>query len=135
MGHDISGYIIRDFVYIPFQTSLKVNRKMYDQIFYLLYILSFVIGSIAGLVFSYKKYTEPFITRNIDLIALILAIIGWMLVLNYPLISIIPSFVTIAIGVFLIAIVIGMRPGYGRYETIIGFALAGLIWILRTVIL
>jgi energy-converting hydrogenase A subunit L len=37
--------------------------------------------------------------------------------------------------VFLIAIVIGMRPGYGRYETIIGFALAGLIWILRTVIL
>jgi energy-converting hydrogenase A subunit L len=37
--------------------------------------------------------------------------------------------------VFLIAMVIGMRPGYGRYETIIGFVLAGIIWILGTVIL
>ncbi len=104
------------------------------QILYLVYILSFVIGSIAGLVFSYKKYTEPFITRNIDLIALVLAIIGWMLALNFPL-TMIPYYVSITIGVFLIAMVIGMRPGYGRYETLIGFGLAGLIWILRTVIL
>lgn len=108
---------------------------MNDQILYLLYILSFVIGSIVGLVFSYKKYTEPFITRNIDLVALILAIIGWMLALNNSLITIIPSYVSITIGVFLIAMVIGMRPGYGRYETIIGFGLAGIIWILGTVIL
>jgi energy-converting hydrogenase A subunit L len=108
---------------------------MNDQILYLVYILSFVIGSIVGLVLSYKKYTEPFVTRNIDLIALILAIIGWMLAINYPLLTMIPSYISITIGVFLIAMVIGMRPGYGRYETIIGFALAGLIWILRTVIL
>ncbi len=108
---------------------------MNDQILYLLYILSFVIGSIVGLVLSYKKYTEPFVTRNIDLIALILAIMGWMLAINYLLLTMIPSYISITIGVFLIAMVIGMRPGYGRYETIIGFALAGLIWILRTVIL
>ena len=85
---------------------------MIDQILYLLYIISFVIGSIAGLLFSYKKYTEPFITRNIDLVALILAIIGWMLAINNSLISIIPSYISITIGVFLIAMVIGMRPGY-----------------------
>jgi energy-converting hydrogenase A subunit L len=108
---------------------------MIDQILYLLYILSFVVGSIVGLVLSYKKYTEPFITRNIDLVALILAIIGWMLALNNSLITIIPTYISITIGVFLIAMVIGMRPGYGRYETIIGFVLAGIIWILGTVIL
>ncbi len=108
---------------------------MNDQILYLIYILAFVIGSIVGLVLSYKRYTEPFVTRNIDVIALILAIIGWILALNFPLLTMIPYYVSITIGVFLIAMVIGMRPGYGRYETIIGFALAGLIWILRTVIL
>jgi energy-converting hydrogenase A subunit L len=58
-----------------------------------------------------------------------------MLALNNSLITIIPSYVSITIGVFLIAMVIGMRPGYGRYETIIGFVLAGIIWILGTVIL
>lgn len=108
---------------------------MNDQILYLVYILAFVIGSIVGLVLSYKKYTEPFITRNIDLIALILAIIGWMLAVNFALLAIIPYYISITIGVFLIATVIGMRPGYGRYETVIGFAIAALIWILRTVTL
>lgn len=107
---------------------------MTDQIIYLIYVLSFVIGSIVGLVLSYKKYSEPFITRNIDMVALILAIIGWMLTLNSSLIFMVPYYISITIGVFLIAMVIGMRPGYGRYETVIGFAISGIIWILRTVL-
>jgi len=107
---------------------------MNDQVIYLVYILSFVIGSIVGLVLSYKKYTEPFVRKNIDAVALILAIIGWMLAVNSPLLAVIgvTVYVSITIGVFLIAMVIGMRPGYGRYETVIGFALAALVWILRT---
>lgn len=107
---------------------------MTDQIIYLIYVLSFVIGSIVGLVLSYKKYSEPFITRNIDMVALILAIIGWMLTLNSSLIFMVPYYISITIGVFLIAMIIGMRPGYGRYETVIGFAISGIIWILRTVL-
>jgi len=108
---------------------------MTDQIIYLIYVLSFVIGSIVGLVLSYKKYSEPFITRNIDIMALILAIIGWTLALNSSLIFMVPYYISITIGVFLIAMVIGMRPGYGRYETVIGFAISGIIWILRTVLI
>lgn len=107
---------------------------MDNQITYLIYILSFVIGSIVGLVFSYKKYTEPFIRKNLDITAVILALIGWILVLNFSLITIIPYYVSITLGIFMIALVIGMRPGYGRYETVIGFAVAGIIWILRTVL-
>lgn len=68
------------------------------------------------------------------MVALILAIIGWMLTLNSSLIFMVPYYISITIGVFLIAMVIGMRPGYGRYETVIGFAISGIIWILRTVL-
>ena len=105
------------------------------QIIYLLYVLAFIIGSITGLVLSYKKYTEPFVRKNIDLAALILALIGWIITINYSLIEpLIPYYATITIGIFLIAMVIGMRPGYGRFETVIGFAVAGIIWIIRTVL-
>ena len=107
---------------------------MDNQIFYLIYVLAFVIGSIIGLVLSYKKYTEPFIRKNTDITALAIAIIGWLLALNFALIPVIPYYISITMGVFLIAMVIGMRPGYGRYETVIGFAVAGIIWILRTVL-
>jgi energy-converting hydrogenase A subunit L len=106
-----------------------------DTQIYLLYILAFVIGSVLGLIFSYKKYTEPFIKKNIDVAALIMAIIGWVLALNAQLIPVVPEFITVTVGVFLFAMVFGMRPGYGRYETVIGFAVAGIIWILRTVLL
>lgn len=106
-----------------------------DNQIYLIYVLSFVIGSVVGLLFSYKKYTEPFIKKDIDVAALVLAIIGWFLALNFALIPLIPYYISTTVGVFLFAMVIGMRPGYGRYETVIGFAVAGIIWILRTVLL
>jgi len=100
-----------------------------NEVTYLIYIISFIIGSILGLVLSYRKYTAPFVTKNIDIVALVLAIIGWMLAVNSQLLTFIPSYITITIGIFLIALVIGMRPGYGRYETVIGFALAALVYV------
>jgi energy-converting hydrogenase A subunit L len=101
-----------------------------NDITYLIYILSFTIGSVAGLVLSYKKYTAPYVTKNIDIVALILAIVGWVLTINSQLISALVSpVITVTVGIFLIAIVIGMRPGYGRYETVIGFAISALIWV------
>ena len=96
---------------------------------YLIYIISFVLGSIVGLVLSYRKYTAPYVTKNIDIIALVVSIIGWMLVINSHLIVLIPIYLSITIGIFLVAMVLGMRPGYGRYETIIGFILAAIVWI------
>ncbi len=108
---------------------------MDNQLIYFVYVLSFIIGSLLGLVLSYRKYTEPFVRKNIDLAALILALIGWIITVNYSLLEpLIPYYLSITIGVFLIAMVIGMRPGYGRYETITGFVVAGIIWILRMVI-
>lgn len=106
-----------------------------SETIYLLYILSFVLGSIIGLVLSYRKYKAPYAIGKIDVIALVLAVLGWFLVLNSILITFIPAYITITIGVFLLAMVLGMRPGYGRNETFIGIIIAGVIWIIRTVIL
>jgi energy-converting hydrogenase A subunit L len=106
-----------------------------NETIYLLYILSFVLGSLVGLVLSYQKYKAPYALGKIDAIALVLAIVGWFLALNSVLITFIPSYITITIGVFLLAMVLGMRPGYGRNETFIGIIIAGIIWIIRTVIL
>ncbi|MDI6644091.1 MAG: DUF2104 domain-containing protein [Methanobacteriaceae archaeon] len=106
-----------------------------DQTIYLIYIVSFVLGSIVGLLFSYKKYKLPFVSEKFDLVAIILSIIGWFLFLNSPLISFIPSYISITIGLFLVALVVGMRPGYGRYETLTGFIISLIIWIIRTVLL
>lgn len=109
---------------------------MDNIIIYLIYVFVFIIGSIVGLLLSYKKYTEPFVRKNIDLTALILALVGWFITINYSLIEpLIPYYYTIIFGIFLIAMVIGMRPGYGRFETVIGFAVAGIIWIIRMVLI
>lgn len=103
--------------------------------YYLAYLLSFVIGMITGLVLSYKKYTEPFVTKNIDTLALVISIIGWALFLNSQFITLIPQYISITIGLFLIAIVLGMRPGYGRYELVIGFIISAIIWAVGMVLL
>ena len=106
-----------------------------DLTTYLAYILSFVIGMIVGLVLSYKKYTEPFVSKNIDLVALVISIIGWILFLNNQFITLIPQYISITVGLFFIAIVLGMRPGYGRYELATGFIVSGLIWLVGMVLL
>lgn len=106
-----------------------------DLTIYLVYILSFVIGMVLGLLLSYKKYTEPFVSKNIDLAALVISVIGWILFLNSQLIMLIPQYISITVGLFLVAIVLGMRPGYGRYELAIGFIVSGLIWLVGMVLL
>ncbi|NYB52833.1 MAG: DUF2104 family protein [Methanobacteriaceae archaeon] len=106
-----------------------------NETIYLIYILSFVLGSLLGLVLSYRKYKAPYALGKLDIFAMVLAVIGWGLALNSVLITFIPQYITISIGVFLLAMVLGMRPGYGRNETFIGIIIAGIIWILRTVIL
>lgn len=103
--------------------------------YYLVYILSFVIGMIIGLLLSYKKYTEPFVSKNIDIVAFIISIVGWILFLNSQLIMVIPQYISITIGLFFIATVLGMRPGYGRFELVIGFIVSTIIWIIGMVLL
>ena len=101
-----------------------------DELIVLIYLLVFIIGSLLGLLISYKKHTEPFIINNIDIVALIISIIGWILLINYGLFDLllnilgITSIIIISIALFLIGFVIGMRPGYGRYETGIGILIS-----------
>ncbi|AUB56481.1 NiFe hydrogenase [Methanobacterium subterraneum] len=106
-----------------------------NETIYLAYILSFVLGSLLGLVLSYRKYKAPYAIGKLDALAVVLAMVGWTLALNSALITFIPYYITITIGVFLLAMVLGMRPGYGRNETFIGIIIAGVIWIIRAVIL
>ena len=97
---------------------------------YMIYLLAFVIGSIAGLLYSYKKHGEPYILKGLEVPALIIAIIGWILVINFHF-----NMITFAIGLFLVGFVIGERPGYGRGETVIGVAAGLLIHIIIRVLL
>lgn len=105
------------------------------EFLYLIYLISFVIGSIVGLLLSYKKYSAPFVTEKIDSIALVVSIMGWLILLNNQLIVLIQPFVSITVGLFMVAMVLGMRPGYGRYETLIGFLVSGAVWLLTTTFL
>jgi energy-converting hydrogenase A subunit L len=105
------------------------------EFLYLIYLISFVIGSIVGLLLSYKKYSAPFVTEKIDSIALVVSIIGWLILLNNQLIVLIQPFVSITVGLFMVAMVLGMRPGYGRYETLIGFLVSGAVWLLTNTFL
>ncbi|MDD3985609.1 MAG: DUF2104 family protein [Methanobacterium sp.] len=106
-----------------------------NETIYLIYIISFVLGSITGLVLSYRKYKAPYVTQNIDIIALIISIIGWILTINSQYLTFITHYITITLGVFLIAIVFGIRPGYGRYETLIGFIVSAILWAIGRMLL
>ncbi|MEO2117962.1 MAG: DUF2104 domain-containing protein [Methanocaldococcus sp.] len=81
-------------------------------------IILFIIGNFIGLEYSYKKYASPYVERKIDKIALVLSIIGGILI-NTPLYM---------IGCLLIGFPLGMRPGYGRIEFIVGLIVALLIY-------
>jgi energy-converting hydrogenase A subunit L len=105
-----------------------------NELFYLIYLLTFIIGAISGLLISYKKHGEAFIINKIGMISLIISIVGWTLLFNYNLIPLF-SAIIIAIALFLIALVFGMRPGYGRIETIIGIMISTIIWIISYLIL
>ena len=104
-----------------------------NELFYLIYLLAFIIGAILGLLISYRKHKEAFIINKIDIVSLIISIVGWTLLFNYNLIPIF-SVIIISIALFLIALVFGMRPGYGRKETVMGIMISAVIWIISYLI-
>ena len=100
-----------------------------EELFYMIYIIVFIAGSIAGLLLSYKKHMEPYIISEIDILTLVLSIIGWFLLFNHGLNRFISSEILLVIAFFLIGLAIGRRPGYGRKETAIGILIAAVVWI------
>ena len=92
---------------------------------YLIYLLTFVVGSILGLLYSYKQHGEPFVADGqLNILACIISIVGWVLAINTG------NIILRGIGFLLAGFVMGERPGYGRKETIIGFVIALIIYLL-----
>ncbi|MBE6499145.1 MAG: DUF2104 domain-containing protein [Methanobrevibacter thaueri] len=86
---------------------------------YMIYIITFTVGSILGLVYSYSKHGEPFVAvTKSNIPFLIISIIGWFLGFNSR------NIILSAVGFFLAGFVMGERPGYGRKETAIGLIIA-----------
>lgn len=105
---------------------------MIEYLNYLIYILTFIIGSIAGLLWSYKNHSQPYIINGLDSVALIVAIIGWIFVFLGGILwtNIIASFILLAIGFFMVGFVFSERPGYGRKETAIGIVVGIVIYVI-----
>lgn len=97
---------------------------------YLIYILTFVIGSILGLLWSYKKHDEPYVIKGLDIAITVIALIGWILIFNFTW-----SVILLAIGFFLVGFVLNERPGYGRLETVIGIVVSAVIYLIWHLIL
>ena len=92
---------------------------------YMIYILAFAVGSIVGLVYSYKQHGEPFVAvTDINIIALVIAIVGWFLAFNSG------NVILSAAGFLLGGFVMGERPGYGRKETAIGLIIAIIVYLI-----
>ncbi|MEE1128558.1 MAG: energy-converting hydrogenase subunit EhaL family protein [Methanobrevibacter sp.] len=86
---------------------------------YMIYILAFAVGSILGLLYSYKKHGEPYVVVNeFDMPSAAVSIIGWCLAFNAG------NVILQAIGFLLGGLIMGERPGYGRKETALGLILA-----------
>lgn len=92
---------------------------------YLIYLLAFVIGSILGLVYSYKLHGEPFVAdTSLNIPFCIVSVIGWILAFNSG------NVILSAVGFLLAGFVMGERPGYGRKETAIGLVLSVIVYLL-----
>ena len=92
---------------------------------YMIYILAFVVGSIIGLVYSYKQHGEPFVAdTKFNVVAAIIAIVGWILAFNSG------NVILSAIGFLLGGFVMGERPGYGRRETALGLIIAIIVYLI-----
>lgn len=86
---------------------------------YLPHLVLFTLGTLIGLEVSYKWHGEPFVKRRIEPIPLLLALVGGGLMFIYA-----------PIGFLLLGFVLGMRPGYGVYETILGILFALILWVI-----
>lgn len=92
---------------------------------YMIYIITFALGSILGLLYSYKQHGEPFVAvTKINIPFTVVSIVGW--VLGFCSGNIILS----AVGFLLAGFVMGERPGYGRKETAIGLIIGIIAYVL-----
>ena len=86
---------------------------------YMIYILAFAVGSILGLLYSYKQHGEPFVAvTDFNVIAAVVAVVGWCLAFCSG------NVILSAIGFLLGGFIMGERPGYGRKETAVGLIIA-----------
>lgn len=92
---------------------------------YMIYLLAFVVGSILGLLYSYKQHGEPFVADSeFNKVACVIAAVGWILALNSG------NVVLSGIGLLLAGFVMGERPGYGRKESVVGLVIAAMIYLI-----
>lgn len=92
---------------------------------YMIYVLVFAVGSILGLLYSYKQHGEAFVADpNFNVPAAAVAVVGWCLTFNSG------NVILIAIGLFLGGFIMGERPGYGRKETAVGLVVAIVLYLL-----
>lgn len=91
---------------------------------YMIYILAFVVGSILGLLYSYKQHGEPFVAvSDFNPVAAIVAIVGWALAFNAG------NVILSGIGFLLAGFIMGERPGYGRKESAVGLIIGIIIYL------
>ena len=92
---------------------------------YMIYIITFTVGSILGLLYSYSKHGEPFVAvTDINIPFMVVSIVGWFLGFNSG------NVILSAIGFLLAGFVMGERPGYGRKETAVGLIIAIVTYVL-----
>ena len=86
---------------------------------YMIYILAFAVGSILGLLYSYKQHGEPFVAvTEFNIPMAVVSIFGWCLAFGSG------NVILSTIGFILGGFVMGERPGYGRKETAVGLIIA-----------
>ncbi len=91
----------------------------------MIYIITFAVGSILGLLYSYSKHGEPFVAvTKFNIPFAIVSIIGWVLGFNSG------SIILSAIGFLMAGFVMGERPGYGRKETAVGLIVGIIVYAL-----
>lgn len=92
---------------------------------YMIYILTFAVGSILGLLYSYKQHGEPFVAdAEFNIPMAVISIFGWCLAFDSG------NVILSAIGFLLGGFVMGERPGYGRKETAVGLIIAIFLYFL-----
>ena len=60
-----------------------------EELYVMIYIIVFIVGSIAGLLLSYKKHMEPYIISEIDDMTLVFSIVGWFIL--FTILSVLKS--------------------------------------------
>lgn len=92
---------------------------------YMIYILAFAIGSILGLLYSYKQHGEPYVAvSKFNTVAAVVSVIGWVLAFNAN------NIILSGVGFLLAGFIMGERPGYGRKESAVGLIIAIIVYIL-----